>query len=98
MCHQSNIVFQQLLKRACTCLLTQKNIDLLNSKVFEKLLISNNLSSIVVIQTNAKRHLINRHQIYKMVREKSQDVYIFPISHTQSKIRSENLMLGKKLF
>lgn len=36
--------------------------------------------------------------MYKIAKEKSQDVYIFPISHTRSKIRVENFMLGKKLF
>ena len=95
---QGDIVFQQLLKRARTGRLTQEDVDLLNSKVAEELPTSNDLSSVVVVQTNAKRHLINRHQIYVMAREKSQDVYIFPASHTRSKIRGGNLVSGKKLF
>ena len=95
---QSDIVFQQLLKRARTGRLTQEDVDLLNSKVVKELPTSNDLSSVVVIQTNAKRHLINRHQIYVIAREKSQNVYIFLASHTRSKIRGGNLVSGKKLF
>ena len=56
---QSDIVFQQLLKRARTGRLTQEDVDLLNNKVSEELTTSNDLSSVVVVQTNAKRHLIN---------------------------------------
>lgn len=82
MCQQSDIVFQQLLKTARTGCLTQKDVDLPNSKVSKKLPTSNNLSLVVVVQTNAKRHLINQHQIYKMARKKSQDIYIFPASYT----------------
>lgn len=71
MCQQDNIVFQQLLKIARTGHLTQNDVDFLNSKVSEELLIGNKLFSVVIIQTNTKRHLINQHQIYKMAREKS---------------------------
>lgn len=56
---QGDNVFQQLLKRVCTSCLTQEDVDLLNNKVSKELPISNDLSSIVVIQTNAKKHLIN---------------------------------------
>ena len=58
---QGDIVFQQLLKKARTGYLTQKDVDLLNSKVAKELPTSNDLSSVVVVQTNAKRHLINRY-------------------------------------
>ena len=67
---QGDIIFQQLLKRARTSCLTEKNVDLLNCKVVEELPMSNNLFSVVVIQTNMKRHLINRHQIYVIDRKK----------------------------
>lgn len=33
-----------------------------------------------------------------MAQKKSQDVYIFPALHTQSKIRDRNFVSGKKLF
>ena len=79
---QGDIIFQQLLKRARTSRLTQEDVDLLNSKVSEELTTSNNLSSVIVVQTNAKRQLINQHQIYKMACKKSQDIYIFLTSHT----------------
>ncbi len=95
---QGDIVFQQLLKRARTSGLTQEDVNLLNSKIAEELPTSNDLSSVVVVQSNAKRYLINRHQIYKFAKEKSQDVYIFPASHTRSKTRNENLVTSKKLF
>ena len=95
---QGDIISQQLLKRARTACLTQENVNLLNSKVAEELPTNNDLSSVVVVQTNTKRHLINQYQIYVMAREKSQNVYIFPESHTRSKIRGGNLVSGKKLF
>lgn len=98
MCQQDHIVFQQLLKRAYISHLTQKNVNLLNSKVSKELFISNNLFLVIVIQTNIKRHLINWHQIYKMARKKSQNIYIFPIFHTWLKIRGENFVLGKSYF
>lgn len=78
--------------------MTQKDVDLLNSKVAKELPINNDFSSVVIIKTNAKRHLINQYQIYVMARKKFQNVYIFLTSYTSSKIRSENLVSGKKLF
>lgn len=68
---QGDIVFQQLLKRVNTGHLTQGDVDLLNSKVTEELPTSNDLFLVVVIQINAKRYLINRHQIYIIARENS---------------------------
>ena len=59
---------------------------------------SNDLFSVVIIQSNAKKHLINCYQIYKFVIEKSQAIYIFLISHTRSKTRNQNLVISKKLF
>ncbi len=95
---QGDIVFQQLLQRACTGGLTQEDINLLNSKIAKELPTSNDLFSVIVVKSNPKRHLINRHQIYKFAKEKSQDVYIFPVSHTRSKTRNENLVTSEKLF
>ena len=71
---------------------------MLNSKIAKELSINNNLFLVVVVQFNAKRHLINRYQIYKFVKEKSQDVYIFPASYIRSKTRNGNLVTSKKLF
>lgn len=76
------MIFQQILKKVCTGFSTPKNIDLLNSKVNRELTKSNNLISAIIVQTNAKKHLINQHQIYKVVRKKFQDVYIFLIFYT----------------
>lgn len=57
---QDGIVFQQLLKKIHTNYLTQKDVDLLNNKVFKELSTSNNLFLVVVVvQINAKKHLIN---------------------------------------
>lgn len=96
MCQQGDIILQQLLKNAHTDCLTQKGFDLLNNKIVEELPISNNLSSVVVIQPNAKRHLINRHQILKLAKKKLQDIYIFSASHIRSKTRNKNLVKSKK--
>ena len=71
---------------------------MLNSKIAKKLLMNNDLSSVVVIQSNTKKHLINCYQIYKFAKEKPQDVYIFSASHTRLKTRNRNLMTSKKLF
>ena len=95
---QGDIVFQQLLKRVRTSNLTQKDINLLNSKIAKELPMSDDLSSVVVIQSNAKKHSINCYQIYKFAKEKFQNVYIFPASHTRSKTRNKNLVISKKLF
>ncbi len=86
------------MKRACIGSLTQEDVNLPNSKIAKELLISNNLSSVVVVQSNAEKHLINCHQIYNFAKEKSQDVYIFPVSYTRSITRNENLVTSKKLF
>ena len=56
---QGDIIFQKLLKKARTGCLTQKDVDLLNSNVVKELLTSNNLFSVVIVQTNVKKHLIN---------------------------------------
>lgn len=71
---------------------------MLNNKVSKILPISNNLCLDIVLQTNIKRYLINKYQIYKMAMEKSQNIYIFLIFYTWLKIKVENLMLDKKLF
>lgn len=95
---QNDIVFQPLLKRARTSYLTQKDVNLLNNKISKELPTNNNFFLVVVIQINAKKHLINWHQIYKMARKKSQNVYIFSASHIWSNVRGGNFMSGKKLF
>ena len=59
---------------------------------------NNDLSLVVVVQSNTKKYLINCHQIYKFAKEKSQNVYIFSASHTRSKTRNENLVISEKLF
>lgn len=98
MCQQGDIILQQLLKNARTGCLTQKGFDLLNNKIAEKLPISNNLSLVVIIQSNAKKILINCHRILKLAKKKSQDVYIFSASHIRSKTRNKNLVTSKKIF
>ena len=58
---------------------------------------SNDLSSIVIVWFNVKNYQINYYQIYKLVKKKSQDVYIFLTSHTGSETRNENFVTSKKL-
>lgn len=71
---------------------------MLNNKVAKKLFMSNNLFLVVVIQINTKKYLINWYLIYKIARKKFDNIYIFLLSHIRSKIRSKNLVFGKKLF
>ena len=73
-------------------------MSLLNNKIAEQLPMSNDLFSVVVVQSNMKRYLINCYEIYKFAKEKPQDVYIFQAPHTRSKTRNENLVIREKLF
>lgn len=78
--------------------MTQKVVDLLINKIVKELPISNNLFIVIVVQFNIKRHLINYYRIYKLAKEESYNVYIFPTSYTRSKTRNKNLVRSKKQF
>lgn len=76
--------------------MTQKNINLFTTKIVKNLPTNNNLFLVVIIQSY-KKNLINRHQIYKLAKKKSQNIYIFLTSYTKSKTKDVNLVISKKL-
>ncbi len=95
---QGDIVFQQFFKRTRIGGWTQKDVNLLNSKIAKELPTINDLFLVVIVQSNTKKQPVNYHQIYKSAKEKSQDVYIFPTSYIRSKNKNENLVRIEKLF
>lgn len=53
---------------------------------------------VIIVQINTKRYLINCYKIYKLAKEKSQNLYIFSLLYIRLKTRDENLIISKKLF
>lgn len=88
---KADAAFQKLLKQARQRKLDICNIHILNKRVAIILPISGLLDSVVVIQRNKTRHLINLVQIKQFARANNQAIIIFYAKHYQLKKNSRIL-------
>jgi hypothetical protein len=91
-------LFQELLSRARSAILTEDNLALLNSKTTSSLLIPYLQNATTIVKLNVICHHVNRIQIEHFARTRSQRVYIFPALHyrvkftTPSRLYTEDLL------
>jgi len=82
---QQDPEYYNLLKRARNGLLTEADVDLLNSRVVTRLEMRSGRTNTCIVRTNRLRHLINRLQIERFARKRRQKIFIFPAHHTRWK-------------
>jgi hypothetical protein len=82
---QQDPVYYNLLKRARNGLLTEADVDLLNSRVVTQLEMRHDRINTCIVRSNRLRHLINRLQIERFARKRRQKIFIFPAHHTRWK-------------
>src|SRR5438270_412417 len=66
-------------------ILTKDDLALLNSKVVTSLFVPELENTTTITKLNYFRHLINRTQMEHFARTRSQNIYIFPASHSRTK-------------
>lgn len=95
---KANLVFQELLKQARRGLLNIHNVNILDKKVATNLSDSGSLDTVVVVQKNKTRHLVNRVQIEQFACTNNQTIVIFPTEHYRLKKDGGNLVWHELLF
>ena len=95
---KTDFTFQALLKRAREGRLNIEDVYTLNRRVVTELPISESLDTVVVVQKNKTRHLINQLQIERFARANNRDILIFPAEHYRLKKNGGNLVRHKLLF
>lgn len=82
-------ILQGLLQRAKKCKLTQKDVDLLNSRTRANLLgMGFEEPSLTFTRSNETRSIVNRRKIIQYAQKHNQKIYLFPSQHSQSDILS----------
>ena len=81
-----------MLRRAREEKLDYWDVITLNQRVAIKLPTSGALDTVIMVQKNKTRHLINRLQIEKFAYANNQDIIIFPAKHYQTKKDGGNLI------
>src|SRR5947207_13173546 len=90
--------FQNLLGRARAASLTEKDLDLLNTKVATSLLTPELENATTIVKLNALRHHINHVKLDHFTQSRSQRIFIFPAQHSRvasassSNLRVEDLL------
>jgi PIF1-like helicase len=82
---QNDVAYHQLLKRARNAMITQADVDLLNTRVVTDLESRPDRINTCIVRTNKLRHLINRLQIERFAPTRGQKIFIFPARHTRWK-------------
>ena len=77
--------FPELLKRARQGKLNIRDIEILNKRVTTSFLDTETLETVVVVQKNKSRHLINRMQIERLAQAINQTIIIFPAENYRLK-------------
>ena len=98
MCQKNDSLFQALLKRARNGELNLEDVDTLNDRVATNLPISQSMDSVVVVQKNKTRHLVNRLQIERFARSQNQDILLFPAEHFRTKKDGGRIVEHEDLF
>ncbi len=86
-----------MLKRARNGLLNLNNVNTLNAQVATHLPNSDFNDTIVVIQKNRTRHLINRLQAQNFALSQNLDLILFPTEHSRNKKDGSNLIQHEDL-
>jgi hypothetical protein len=90
--------FRELVGRARTSTLTEKDLALLNTKVITSFSMAELEGATFIVKLNALRHRINHTRIEHFARCRSQRIYIFPAQHSRatstssSSLNLENLL------
>ena len=90
--------FQELLKRARRGSLNIHDVNILNQRVATNLPDSGLLDTVVIVQKNKTRHLVNRVQIERFACANNQTIIIFPAEHYRLKKDGGNLVRHELLF
>ncbi len=102
MWERSDLAFQAMLKRAKKCLLNLDKVNTLNAQVATYLPNSDFNNTVVVVQKNRTRHLINRLQAQNFALFQNLDLILFSAEHSQNKkdrgnfIQHEDLLSVQK--
>ncbi len=93
-----DLEFQAMLKRARNCLLNLDDVNTLNARVATHLPNSDFNDTVVVVQKNRTRHLINRLQAQNFALSPNLDLILFPAEYFRNKKDGDNLIQHKDLF
>ncbi len=95
---KTDLPFQEMLRRAGEGKLDSRDVNALNRRLAMELPTSGALDTVIVVQKNKTRHLINRLQIEKFARANNRDIIIFPAEHYRTKKDGGNLIQHESLF
>ncbi|WP_375449089.1 AAA family ATPase [uncultured Nostoc sp.] len=94
---RSDLAFQAMLKRARHSLLNVEDVNSLNARVATHLPDSDFADTIIIVQKNKTRHLINRLQAENFARSHNIDLILFPTEHSRNKKDGGNLIQHEDL-
>ncbi len=88
----SDLAFQAMLKYAINSLLNLDNVNTLNAQVATHLPNSDFNNTVIIVQKNRTRHLINRLQAQNFALSQNFDLILFPAEHSRIKKDGSNLI------
>jgi hypothetical protein len=94
---QADQDYMKLVRRARDGTMTEQDAVALNSTVVYNLDQSDPLTCIAITRQNSRRQNINRKQLFRFAKERGQDIYIFPASHTRAETVSSGMIPLDKL-
>jgi hypothetical protein len=89
--------FRDLLGRARTATLTEDDLAVLNSKTITSLLGPDLEDATTVVKLNVHRHHVNRHQMERFARARSQNIYVFPATHSRVRTTGPSRLCAEDL-
>ena len=82
---QNDVIFQNMLLRARKGELNMGDVHTLNERIARQLPAAGSLDTLIIVQSNTKRHLIDRQQTERFAHSKKQMIFIFPAKHSRTK-------------